>query len=340
MANGPRHRVSRSVALGAAALLAALLAGCGVGSAAPSSRPGRPASHEAPVVTGGQPRLPPDRPPRTTVPSPTTRPPVTTVPPTTTRPPTTTTTSQTSTTAAPLPPSATAPTTTTSPAPPPPSPHPALLVTQLSSVDDAAQVVTVEAAGYGTTTATVDAFEKVAGRWQQDFGPIPAAIGYDGLAPYGQKREGDGRTPSGVFALGPMFGVLPNPGVRFPYQQVNPSDVWVDDPQSADYNLEEQLPDDGRWRPTVCIGSDGCYSGAEPMYNPTSYQYAAVIEYNVGPVVAGDGSAIFFHVSTPGQPTVGCVAIPIEALVSVLDWLQPSAHPVIVIGTSATITGF
>jgi L,D-peptidoglycan transpeptidase YkuD (ErfK/YbiS/YcfS/YnhG family) len=201
-------------------------------------------------------------------------------------------------------------------------------------------VVTVEADGYYTSTATVDAFEKVGGRWRQDLGPIQAAIGYNGVAPYGQKREGDGMTPSGMFALGPMFGVLANPGVHFAYQQVNSSDVWVDDPDSADYNLEEQLPDGGRWRPTVCIGSDGCYSGAEPMDNPTSYQYAAVIEYNVDPVVAGDGSAIFFHVATPGQPTVGCVAIPIDTLVDVLDWLRPSAHPVIVIGTSATITGF
>jgi L,D-peptidoglycan transpeptidase YkuD (ErfK/YbiS/YcfS/YnhG family) len=137
-----------------------------------------------------------------------------------------------------------------------------------------------------------------------------------------------------------MFGVLSNPGVHFAYRQVTSADVWVDDPQSAYYNQEERLPNDGRWRPTVCIGADGCYSGAEPLYNPTSYQYAAVIDYNVDPIVAGAGSAIFFHVSTPGQPTVGCVAIPMTTLVSVLDWLQPSADPVIVIGTAASITGF
>jgi L,D-peptidoglycan transpeptidase YkuD (ErfK/YbiS/YcfS/YnhG family) len=281
-------------------------------------------------MAGAPLRLPPDKPPTTIVQT------TTTEPPTTTHAPTTTVAAATTT--SPPPPTSEPATTTTTPSPAPT--QPALLVTQLSRVDGATQVVTVEADGYSTATATVDAFERVGGRWQQDFGPIQAAIGYNGLAPYGQKREGDGRTPTGIFALGPMFGVLPDPGVHFPYQQVNPSDVWVDDPKSADYNREEQLPDDGRWRPTVCIGSDGCYSGAEPMYNPTSYDYAAVIEYNVDPVVADDGSAIFFHVSTPGQPTVGCVAIPIGTLVSVLDWLQPSAHPVIVIGAAATITGF
>ncbi|HEV2362372.1 MAG TPA: L,D-transpeptidase family protein [Acidimicrobiales bacterium] len=228
------------------------------------------------------------------------------------------------------------PTTTTTPPPPPP-----LLVQQLASVDGATQVITVEASGFGATTATVEAFGRDShGRWLLGFGPVTAELGFDGLAPAGRKSEGDGRTPSGIFALGRMFGIMPNPGVTgFSYQQVSSRDVWVDDPQSKYYNLEETLPDSRRWRQTVCYGADGCYSGAEPLDNPTAYPYAVVVQYNTGRVVAGAGSAIFFHVSA-GQPTTGCVAIPEGELVAIMRWLRPQDRPVIVIGTSSTITSY
>ncbi len=198
----------------------------------------------------------------------------------------------------------------------------------------------MEADGYGTPYASLDVFARQGGRWIQAFGPITAMLGYNGLAPAGDKHEGDGRTPSGIYALGPMFGVLPNPGVHFPYRDVTSRDVWVDDPQSRYYNEEERLPIDGRWRQEVCEPPGNCYSGAEALDNSPPYDYAAVVEYNVDPVVAGAGSAIFFHVGTTGTATVGCISIPVGELVPILDWLQPSAHPVMVLGTTSTITSF
>ena len=63
---------------------------------------------------------------------------------------------------------------------------------------------------------------------------------------------------------------------------------------------------------------------------------AADIAYNTNPVVPGKGSAIFLHVSTGGG-TAGCVSLAESNLLEVLRWLDPAAHPVIVMGPSATI---
>lgn len=70
-----------------------------------------------------------------------------------------------------------------------------------------------------------------------------------------------------------------------------------------------------------------------------AYNYFALIDYNVDPVVPGAGSAIFLHVDT-GSATAGCVSIPQSSLVSLLDWLNPSSDPMIVIGVDAEIRNF
>src|SRR5262245_195284 len=77
------------------------------------------------------------------------------------------------------------------------------------------QLVTVSAASYGATYATLTAYRRSAGRWRRVFGPWTARIGRGGFAPPGLKREGDGRTPSGTFGFGFFFGVLANPVVSF-----------------------------------------------------------------------------------------------------------------------------
>jgi L,D-peptidoglycan transpeptidase YkuD (ErfK/YbiS/YcfS/YnhG family) len=57
-----------------------------------------------------------------------------------------------------------------------------------------------------------------------------------------------------------------------------------------------------------------------------------VIAYNRHPIVPGKGSAIFLHVSS-GQPTAGCVSIPVADLLRVLRALRPSLRPLIDIST-------
>jgi len=215
-------------------------------------------------------------------------------------------------------PPATNPATLAAPAAP-------LLVTQLVGLGSAQQAIVVAANSYGTSTATLTAYERDAGIWKQVFGPWAVDIGRNGVAPVGAKREGDGRTPSGVFGFDFMFGVDTDPGVRYPFRHISGSNiVWDDDPTSPNYN---------EW-----IDTNTAPAGVapEPMDNVPSYLYGAVIAYNDART-PGLGSAIFLHVSHASS-TAGCVALPIDELLEVLRWLDPLRSPRIAIGTLATLT--
>ncbi len=196
---------------------------------------------------------------------------------------------------------------------------------RLVGVGSANQVIAVVADGYGSTTATFTAYQRVSGGWQTVFGPWNANIGFNGFAPPGAKHEGDGKTPSGAYGFDFLFGVEADPGVHFPYRRVtSTATVWDDDPASALYN---------EWVDTTTqdAGAD-----PEPMYNLPAYSYGAVIAYNEART-AGLGSAIFLHVSTDG-PTAGCVSLPSSQLLLVLRWLDPAQGPRIVMGTAAGVT--
>ena len=58
-----------------------------------------------------------------------------------------------------------------------------------------------------------------------------------------------------------------------------------------------------------------------------------IIDYNRSPVQQGAGSAFFVHI-TDGGATAGCVSIPESSLVALMQWLNPSAHPRILIGVA------
>src|SRR4051812_41505428 len=87
--------------------------------------------------------------------------------------PTTALPSTTAVTAAPT----TAPTTT-----PPSSAASNLLVTRLTGVGTANQVIAVTTDTYGQTSGTFTAFERVGADWRQAFGPWPAYVGFNGFA--------------------------------------------------------------------------------------------------------------------------------------------------------------
>ena len=182
------------------------------------------------------------------------------------------------------------------------------------------QLITVSAASYGATYATLTAYRRSAGRWRPALGPWTARIGRGGFAPRGLKREGDGRTPSGTFGFGFFFGVLPNPGVRFRYRQSQPYDFWDDDPASPRYNewVDQRRADPGL--------------SPEPM-DVSGYDYGAVIAYNTART-PGLGSGIFLHVNI-GIATAGCVTLPMDELLRVLRWLNPARSPQIRMGVSA-----
>ncbi|MFO0807368.1 MAG: L,D-transpeptidase family protein [Gemmataceae bacterium] len=190
---------------------------------------------------------------------------------------------------------------------------------------DVQQAIVVRPAG-GSTKVVVTAYELRGGNWTIALPERPGVIGRAGFADLGQKREGDGKTPMGVYPLRRAFGYAESLATGLEYRQATASDFWIDDPKSPDYN---------RWisgrRPEVShevLRRDDDY-----------YKLAAVVEYNTDPIIAGHGSAIFLHIwAGPESSTAGCVALAEPDVAALLKWLDRAKNPVIVLGhPSATV---
>ena len=191
-----------------------------------------------------------------------------------------------------------------------------------NDIGQSTQMVLVRERGFlFSSVYFVYAMEKADGHWKCVSDPIPAKVGRNGFALSGEKREGDGKTPSGIFSLKRTFGYEETVRTKMPYRQVSEVDLWVDDPNSPDYN---------QW---VKQGETSAGSYEKMKREDEQYKYGIVIEYNTDPVIKGHGSAIFFHVWMAwGVPTAGCVAVSEEDMIKILEWLDPDAFPLIIMG--------
>ena len=143
---------------------------------------------------------------------------------------------------------------------------------------------------------------------------LPCVIGPAGLTR--RKREGDGATPMGRFALlGCFFRAdrEPRPAARLPLRATRRHDGWCDDPGHACYNRPVQLPFGARH---------------EAMWRKDRlYDLGIVVDYNQTRPRKRLGSAIFIHVMAPGQtPTAGCVALHPADLRRLLPRLAPGCR--------------
>jgi L,D-peptidoglycan transpeptidase YkuD (ErfK/YbiS/YcfS/YnhG family) len=144
-------------------------------------------------------------------------------------------------------------------------------------------------------------------------GPWRARVGRAGLSAH--RREGDGTTPLGTFAIGPVvYGLDPNPGVRVSYRRLRCGDWWDEDPASSTYNT---------FRHVTCGASPPFGGGSEALWRATvAYREFAVVDYNTSPARPGLGSGIFVH-DDVGAPTNGCVSLPRPELIELLRTLRP-----------------
>ncbi len=174
----------------------------------------------------------------------------------------------------------------------------------------------------------LSAYEKKEGMWTPVFLRERVVIGSRGFARAGEKREGDGKTPTGVFPLGMAFGYGPTCKTGLLYRMVSKNDFWVDDVNSTQYN---------QW----VTGKPDAASYEVLKRNDDLYKYAIVVEYNTNPVVRGKGSAIFVHVWRDNRSvTAGCVAMPEECIVKLLAWLDAKKNPFIAMGSRVSVSGF
>jgi D-alanyl-D-alanine dipeptidase len=198
------------------------------------------------------------------------------------------------------------------------------------------QCLVVLARNWSATTGMLQAFERPAatGDWKMRGSPTPVVLGKKGLA-WGvglvaadgsgpEKKEGDNKVPAGVFHLGPAFGYAPADAARWiklKYVPLTEQTEGIDDPHSRYYNrlVERSQVAQVDWR-----------SSEQMRRKDDLYKWGMVVDHNPS-AVPGAGSCIFIHIwRNSGAATVGCTAMPETNLISLLKWLDPAAHPLLV----------
>jgi L,D-transpeptidase catalytic domain len=201
--------------------------------------------------------------------------------------------------------------------------------------DRCTQLIVATAPDWPSNKASAQCWQRAdaADKWHPAFKAAwPVLLGRNGMA-WGrgvfkiprtdqpEKIEKDGRSPAGLFELGPVHGYAASPpqGTSWPYLQVGPFDAWIDDPKLPHYN--EHVRVDPAHIPAW-------FASQKMRLGDNAYKWLLEIRHNVNPATPGFGSAIFFHVRRgPDRPTAGCTSMAVENLEALIGWLKPSAHP-------------
>lgn len=202
--------------------------------------------------------------------------------------------------------------------------------------DETSALIVVTTADWDATAATIARWRRTADGWVADGPSWPAVVGVSGLAwgrgvhgdgpPDGAagpvKREGDGRGPAGMFALGGAYGyaAAPPAGTRLPYRAVTKTWRCVDDAASTRYGQVFDAKD---------VAVD--WRSAEDLRRPDAL-YTWVIDVRHNPTATpGAGSCIFLHVwRGPDDATAGCTAMAAPRLAALLADLDPATAPLLV----------
>ncbi|WP_297368385.1 L,D-transpeptidase [Acidocella sp.] len=138
---------------------------------------------------------------------------------------------------------------------------------------------------------------------------LRACCGRRGVIAGDLKREGDGATPKALMRLVRVFyrpdRFAGRPKASVPMVPLSTQDAWCDDPANPDYNRLVKLP----------FGASH-----ELLWREDErYDLIGVLDWNLGPITPGRGSAIFFHVAPPGYtPTEGCIGVSREDALAAL----------------------
>ena len=152
------------------------------------------------------------------------------------------------------------------------------------------QLIVVTAPDWDSSRGVLERYERLqrGTPWRLVGMRVPVMLGRNGLAlcegepiqapgEGPEKREGDKRSPAGLFRIGAVYGAAPasEPDVRrirMPYRQIVEGLECVDDPASAQYNRIAHRPP----------GGAALWKSAENMAElaKREYKWLAVIEQN------------------------------------------------------------
>lgn len=190
---------------------------------------------------------------------------------------------------------------------------------------------------WNSSWVTLQLHEKSGAVWKPIGQPWQARLGKKGLVwglgihsnPSGAaiKKEGDMRSPAGVFSIGGAWGVQTSISKHpnLPYRKVTARDLWVEDPASPNYNrnivLDHEPATD--WEKKQQMKQD------DP-----AHVLKLFIAHNAPPkVVPNAGSSIFFHIWRGGgsRSTAGCTTMDEAKLRWLISKINPERRPIYVL---------
>lgn len=141
---------------------------------------------------------------------------------------------------------------------------------------------------------------------------FPCVIGKNGQTAF--KREGDGKTPRGIFH--PLYvyyraDKIPRPRTVLNITPIQQNMGWCDAREDRNYNRPVSLPyaasTESLWR------------------DDDMYDLIIVLDHNQCPRIKGAGSAIFMHIAKKDYSgTEGCIALSKPHLTQLLEQLTPA----------------
>lgn len=171
--------------------------------------------------------------------------------------------------------------------------------------------------------------------WRAIGGKIPIVVGRNGMAwgrglhgdasPIGGdgpiKKEGDGRSPAGVFRLSAAFGYQARAAaVKLPYLHASSTLECVDDSRSAHYNqvLDRRSIKQPDWN-----------SSEQMRRDDEQYRLGVIVDHNAKREPER-GSCIFLHIwAGSGKGTAGCTAMSPQSTQALLRWLDAKKNPML-----------
>ena len=210
-----------------------------------------------------------------------------------------------------------------------------------SPLEFSRQLMLVSAENWNSTQAQLCRLERdvEGGDWTLIGAPIQVSLGKSGMA-WGigrhslaipearMKREGDGCSPAGIFAITAIFADESQEKdwvqmAKLPYLSTHRSLKCIDDPHSRHYN---QIVDQNT------LSEIDWHSHEEMLRHDQRYAIGAVVAHNSGPSPAcAAGSCIFLHVwQHEGMPTAGCTASSFSDMLTICRWLEGEKNPLLV----------
>ncbi len=215
-----------------------------------------------------------------------------------------------------------------------------LVMTLDAQIPNTKQLIIVSTQNWSTSKGVLQRYEREDKQWHKVGKSIAIKLGRNGLGwgiglhktpPHAKhiKKEGDGKSPAGIFALKQAFGYHPFL-VDYPYTVYKSINHCVDDIHSKYYNKivdSSKTPID--------------YKSKEHMRFPKDYyKYGIVVNHNhidEKGAIKGAGSCIFIHIKK--VPTAGCTVMKESQIKEIIQWLDVKKQPLLLQGTVSVVNG-